>query len=86
MRPMWIDLDLEIRNSLDQARNQLSNTFRICGAEGYAWIKAVDQFSKRIEAINCLIRELNLKVPHPRFQRALVRPDQEADNIRLQPR
>ena len=85
MRPEWIELDLEIRNKLSHARDKLSNALTIYGMEEDGWAKAFDQYKKRIEEINSLIRELNLKVPHPRFQRALLKPDQGVYQVRLPP-
>jgi hypothetical protein len=85
MRPEWIELDLEIRNKLGHARDELLDALTIYGAEGDGWAKVLDQYKKRIEEINSLIRELNLKVPHPRFQRALLKPDQGVYQVRLPP-
>jgi DnaJ family protein C protein 28 len=45
------------------------------------WQRAVVAFEVEVEGINRDIRELNLKVPGPRFQRSRVDPDREVERL-----
>jgi len=81
IRPCWLELDLEIRQKLQESLEDLANTASMYGANCVVWEKSVKRFNERIEEINNLIQELNLKVPDPRFQRAMVNPERETSKV-----
>ncbi|MCL7455396.1 MAG: hypothetical protein M8467_20365, partial [Anaerolineae bacterium] len=49
------------------------------------WQRAVEAFEQQVAAINVEIRDLNLKVPAPRFQRAKIDPLQEVQRLQEEP-
>jgi hypothetical protein len=81
LRPLWLELDLEIRRTLQESRKDLANAARTYGIDGPDWENSVLRFLNRIEEVNHLIRELNPKVPHSRFQRVLVDPERETHKV-----
>jgi hypothetical protein len=81
IRPCWLEIDLEIRQKLQETLKDLTNTVSMYGADCAVWERGVERFNERIEEINDLIQKLNLKVPHPRFQRTLVNPEKETRKV-----
>jgi hypothetical protein len=83
MRPLWLELDLEIRQKLKESLEELRKASSVFDIDEPAWERSVGRFNDRIEDVNNLIQELNLKVPHYRFQRVLIEPDREIYKILL---
>jgi hypothetical protein len=81
MRPYWLELDLEIRQRMEESLRSLIDAASIYSTDSLEWEVCVKRFRQRTEEVNQLIQELNLKVPHSRFQRTLLKPDREIGKI-----
>jgi hypothetical protein len=81
MRPLWLENEIEIRNSLQEIRTDLIWAAKQCHQKGDGWDDAVNHFIKGIEQVNGLIRKLNLEVPLTRFQRAILTPQDELRKV-----
>ena len=81
IRPLWLEIDLEIRQKLQETRKGLAAIINNSHVERTNWEKGLEGFVDQIRDINHLIRELNLKVPHPRFQRPFIDAEREARKL-----
>ncbi|NIM96103.1 MAG: DUF1992 domain-containing protein [Anaerolineales bacterium] len=81
MVPFWLELDTEIRRAYQEAREDLAYAAKDLRSTDPGWKRAQERFLKQLEPINDQIRELNLKVPHSRFQRKTLDADVELKRI-----
>lgn len=80
--PRWIELDCEIRERLQLARNDLALGYDPDGTGIQASLYAVHNLTVAIEQINVMIKALNLLVPSDRFTRVLLGASSERARIR----
>lgn len=74
LRPLWIELDLEIRRRQNQALLTLERNFR--SADGPAERRhTLELFGQETVKINKLIDQLNAAVPSEHFLRVKMDPD-----------
>lgn len=85
MKPQWLECEIEIREKLSEAQSAVLEAAKLWNQEGNGWERAVLQFTEQIEEINGLIRELNLKVPLPRFQRTVIDPHKALERALANP-
>jgi hypothetical protein len=81
IKPLWLEIDLEIRQKLQETRRGLAAIIDKSDMEITNWEKGLEGFVDQIQEINYLIRELNLMVPHPRFQRPFIDAEREARKL-----
>jgi Domain of unknown function (DUF1992) len=86
----WIEQRQAIERDLEAARRLLAQAWRehqndkaISGER--AWQRALQTFELQIGAINQQITDYNLSVPLDRFQKRLVRVEQEVDRLTTPP-
>jgi DnaJ family protein C protein 28 len=87
----WLESLREIENNLQQERSRLSRAWtwrqEYHGQKSQTefveneWLKASENFRKRITSINNQIRAYNLEVPSDRFQLPVVDADQEIERV-----
>jgi len=86
-RPDWLEDDVMLREKLAQARAALARTRADPEARrqrmwvASEWERAVERFRESIAQINAGIANLNLKVPHERFQRMKLAVEDELRKI-----
>jgi DnaJ family protein C protein 28 len=79
----WIELGNQIQDDLGEARSRLRQRRDWLLGRGHAlerspsWRQALADFRGRCAELNRMIAELNLVVPHPRFQRPAIDPETE---------
>jgi phosphoglycolate phosphatase-like HAD superfamily hydrolase len=81
MKPPWLETEVEIRNMLKEAREELVRAVEAWDQESRNWKAAENEFYRRVEEANMLIRDLNLKTPLTRFQRTLITPKKELEEF-----
>jgi DnaJ family protein C protein 28 len=87
----WIETLRDIENDLESARQELRVAYegyqvRVSGSSpvGNAtvdWERSQSTFKEKLDALNKRIRLFNLQVPSPRFQRPMLRFDQELQKL-----
>lgn len=75
LAPVWICLDREIGNAVDQAQGELQAVRGCEPIGGRAWLSACERFSTQVSGINERIAHLNPIVPNDMFQRCPLQPD-----------
>jgi hypothetical protein len=81
IKPFWLEIDLEIRQKWLETREGLAAIANRYDRDSTSWEIGFGRFVEQIEQINNLIRELNLRVPHPQFQRLTIDAEREARKI-----
>ncbi len=88
----WIEAIREIEGDLEVARAELKRAWEwhqaatpaasqpVASADA-EWQRALQAFKEKLSALNQRIREVNLQVPNPRFQRPVLNIDQEVEQI-----
>jgi hypothetical protein len=76
-RPEWIETRREIREAAVEARARLAAVSRVSPARA----SAEAAFAARAQAINRQVRDLNLKLPGPRWQIRPIDVAQELDRL-----
>jgi hypothetical protein len=74
LAPAWVDLDGEIRAEAAAARRQFRSEHQSLGRE-----RARNRLARRLADLNRKISDLNLMVPHARFQRRHLDPGREGE-------
>ena len=88
----WIETLHEIERDIDAACQELLRAWKwrliflsACVPDEKAsaeWVSALEAFKDKLPALNQRIRDYNLEVPNPRFQRPILYYDQEVENIK----
>jgi DnaJ family protein C protein 28 len=88
----WIETRREIESGRERARQALSRAWqdrreRLASgssqqAEEGPWRRALDAFHAQVAELNRQIRDYNLQVPAPQFQRPLLDTEREVQAVR----
>lgn len=86
----WIAQGQEIDETLANARAALARAWAYCKQEKAAgqvawaqaeWQRAAGTFREQVLAINKLILNYNIAIPHARFEKLKINPDREIEQI-----
>lgn len=87
----WIETIHEIERDIEKARKELQRAWKwrliylsadVPDEKASAeWVRALEAFSVKLPALNQRIRDYNLQVPNPRFQRPVLSYEREIEKI-----
>jgi hypothetical protein len=79
--PQWIELDREIREQVQQAREALSSSLATFAESEPARSHAIERFRREVADANRMIKQFNLLIPLYRFGRSLIDAEREISLI-----